>query len=277
MRIACCRHGLLAAGLVLAWAAAPASASRPQPRDPCPLREADAEPGSALLVRYYQDLPRRRLGEKPAAWAGRLQAGLNGFKRRVAERYREEDLRRLLDSRQAGTRRAAVVAVGLTGTIASNRAVAALLHDDDYQVRQLAADALWLLWFGADGPAHTAELQRLVRLANDDDGDPARALAGLSALIRQAPRFAEAYNQRAILYFRAGHFERAIADCETVLRLNPHHFGAASGLARAYMRIKKPRAALKAFRTAYRINPGLEDIGETIRLLESVLDEDGKK
>jgi hypothetical protein len=62
-----------------------------------------------------------------------------------------------------------------------------------------------------------------------------------------------------------------------VLKLNPYHFGAASGLARSYMKIKKPRAALKAYRVAYRIHPGLEDVGEAIRFLENVLGEEGKK
>jgi tetratricopeptide (TPR) repeat protein len=62
-----------------------------------------------------------------------------------------------------------------------------------------------------------------------------------------------------------------------VLKLNPYHFGAAAGMGRCYMEIGKHRAALKAFRAALRINPGLEGIEETIRALENALGEEGKK
>jgi tetratricopeptide (TPR) repeat protein len=231
----------------------------------------------ALLVQYYKELPQRKRGEKASEWAGRLQEGLKGFKKQVAARYTEGTLQRLLDSGHTLTRRAAVVALGLVGTIRSNQAVASLLYDEDGKVRQFAADALWLLWFRADKLENNRELQRLMRLANDDNGDPAKALAGLSALIKKAPRFAEAYNQRAILYYRSEEYDQAIADCEIVLKLNPYHFGAASGLARAYLELKKPRAALKAYRAALRINPGMGEVAQAIRFLENVLGEEGKK
>ena len=38
-----------------------------------------------------------------------------------------------------------------------------------------------------------------------------------------------------------------------------------------------PRPALKAFRHALRINPGMEGVEETIRALENALGEEGKK
>jgi hypothetical protein len=43
------------------------------------------------------------------------------------------------------------------------------------------------------------------------------------------------------------------------------------------MKLRKPRAALKAFRNAFRINPNLEGIEDTIRTLEDVLGEEGRK
>ena len=100
-------------------------------------------------------------------------------------------------------------------------------------------------------------------LLNTPETDPERR--------GEAPRFAEVYNQRAILYFRLGELARAVADCEKVLKLNPYHFGAAGGMAQCFMKLKKPRAALRAFRNAFRVNPGLEGVEETIRALESAL------
>jgi tetratricopeptide (TPR) repeat protein len=233
--------------------------------------------GTALLVQFYAELPERKPGESRAAWAARLQAGLDRFKDKVAARYTEGTLQRLLDGTQAEARRAAVLALGLTGTMRSNDALAAMLHDDDQAVRELTSDALWSLWFRADTPANNQELQRLMRLSSSREADPAEVLMGFDALIKKAPNFAEAYNQRAILYFRMGELEKSIADCEAVLKLNPHQFGAAGGMAQCYMRLKKPRPALKAYRRTFRINPGMEGVQEVIQSLERLLGEEGKK
>ena len=97
--------------------------------------------------------------------------------------------------------------------------------------------------------------------------------AGLNTLIVEAPDFAEAWNQRAILNFKAKRFEEAIHDCEKTLQLNPWHFGAQAGMAQAYMHMRRHAAALRAFRAAHRINPHMDGIVSTIRLLEKALDE----
>jgi tetratricopeptide (TPR) repeat protein len=98
----------------------------------------------------------------------------------------------------------------------------------------------------------------------------------LNDLIRTAPGFAEAYNQRAILHFRLEQYDRSVADCQAVLRLNPHHFGAQAGLGQCYLRLRRHRAALRAFRVALRINPHLDGIAETVRALENALGEEGR-
>ena len=48
-------------------------------------------------------------------------------------------------------------------------------------------------------------------------------------LIARAPKFAEAYNQRAIALFIQRRFEEEREDCRRVLELNPYHIGAVSG------------------------------------------------
>jgi tetratricopeptide (TPR) repeat protein len=200
-----------------------------------------------------------------------MEAGLERFQKKVAARYTEGTLQRLLQATDPEVRRAAILALRGLGTMRSNEAVAAMLRDDDAAVRHLAADTLWALWFRADSDANNRELQRLMRVR-----DRAKALAGLDALIARSPNFAEAYNQRAILYFKAGQFEQSIADCERALKLNPYHFGAQSGMAQGYLQLDKPRAALKAFRNLSRIHPNMDGVEETIRALEDALGEEGK-
>ncbi|MBL8800155.1 MAG: tetratricopeptide repeat protein [Planctomycetia bacterium] len=225
----------------------------------------------ALLVEYYQRLPERRPSESPKSWAVRLQEGLEDFKKLATARYSEGTFERMLTHPNVDARRAAVLAMGLAGTMTVNKAVAACLHDGDNQVRQLAGDALWSMWFRAESESNVRELHRLVRLRN-----PEKALAGFETLLKNAPGFAEAYNQRAILFFRTERFQESIGDCETALKLNPCHFGAQAGIGQCYMRMRKPRAALRAFRQALRINPNLEGVEETIRSLEDVLGEEGR-
>jgi tetratricopeptide (TPR) repeat protein len=98
-------------------------------------------------------------------------------------------------------------------------------------------------------------------------------LAALDDLIEIAPDFAEAYNQRAILFFRRGEFARCVQDCKAVLRLNPVHFAAAAGMGQSYLKLKKPRAALRSFEQALAIYPGLSDLEDAVRTLQEVLGE----
>jgi Tfp pilus assembly protein PilF len=59
-----------------------------------------------------------------------------------------------------------------------------------------------------------------------------------------------------------------VADCERALELNPYHFGAQSGMGQCYMKMGKPRAALRAFRQALETNPTLTHLSDTIETLE---------
>jgi tetratricopeptide (TPR) repeat protein len=201
----------------------------------------------------------------------RRRAAIHVFCKQVQERYLEGTLLRLLGMDDPAARRGAVFALGLLGSPAVNAALAGRLHDADEEVARLASEALWTLWFRGDDPGHSDELYRILR-----GRDRARALAGLDGLIAKAPRFAEAYNQRAILHFRLEQYDRAAADCEAALRLNPFHFGAQAGLGQCLLRLRRNRPALRALRNALRLNPRLDGIAETVRALENTLGEDGR-
>lgn len=221
----------------------------------------------SLLVEFYRQLPERQ-AENSDAWLVRYHTAASAFRKKIAQRYNEGTLQRLLADEDPETRRAAVLALGLVGGMGSNKALARRLHDPDETVCDLAAGALWSVWFRGDSEDNSAELQRLVRLR-----DRGRAVTGLSTLIERAPTFAEAHNQRAILYYQMKVFDRSVTDCERVLALNPYHFGAQAGLGQCLLQLGRQRAALKAFRQALRINPNLAGVAETIRALEEALDD----
>src|SRR5262245_31936221 len=192
-----------------------------------------------------------------------MHDSLRSFRRQVLSRYTEGTLQRLLTHHDAETRRAAVLSLGLIGTMDSNAALAKALRDSDPVVARMTSDALWQLWFRGGTDQQNAELQRILHLP-----DFLQILAGLDDLAREAPRFAEVYNQRAILYFRRGEFSRSIADCERTLELNAIHFGAQAGMGQCYLKLRKPKAALRAFRQALESNPTLTHLAETIESLE---------
>ena len=229
-----------------------------------------------LILTFYSLLPDQPADANPAQWAETFRKALQKYQRAIEARYNEATLERILHAAEPACRRAAAVALGLTGTIQVNLSLASRLHDEDSAVADLAADALWSIWFRADSEENNRELQRLIRLdVTTQTGDD--VLAGFDALIKKSPRFAEAFNQRAIVNFRLGEFGRSVLDCEKTLRLNPVHFGAASGMAQSFMKQRKLRAALRSYRRAYRINPKIDGISETIDSLEKTLGEEGKR
>ena len=119
--------------------------------------------GTALLVEYYNELPDLQADDQKGHEA-HLRAALDSFKKKVAARYSEGTLQRVLESSDVRARRAAALALGLVGTMQANASLAAVLHDEDRLVRQQAADGLWSLWFRASSEENTQELQRLMRL-----------------------------------------------------------------------------------------------------------------
>lgn len=221
---------------------------------------------NSLLVESFEKLPQPRPGDDPDLLRAGVQEAMCEFRDVVLQRYTEGTLQRLLLSGDTADRRAAVMGLAIIGTMKSNPTLARALHDSDSQVRSAASDAMWDVWFRGGNRDQNWQLQRALLL-----NDTSEAVAALGELINSAPDFAEAYNQRAILHYRRGDFAKAVADCETTLRLNPAHFGAASGMGQCLLRMNRPRAAVRAFRQALAIFPDLDEVKDTLRELEASL------
>jgi tetratricopeptide (TPR) repeat protein len=114
---------------------------------------------------------------------------------------------------------------------------------------------VWQIWsVSADDEVNTLMLRGLRAMS---DGDPKQALPIFDALVRRSPNFAEGWNKRATIYFLLGDFESSVSDIERTLQLEPHHFGALSGLGQIYLALDRDEAALKAFEAALAIDPRL--------------------
>jgi tetratricopeptide (TPR) repeat protein len=191
------------------------------------------------------------------------------FLEKVSRRYTIGTLERLVRNAPRLTRRAAVLAVGLMGDYSSNAVLGTALHDEDRGVRMLAENGLRSLWCRDGNTSHRRWLASIIRLNERHDFSQARERAG--QLIAAAPLLAEAWNQRAIAYFRLGRYLESIQDCRRAIELNPFHFGAVAGMGQCYLYLGNMLWALESFRRALELNPNLENIRANVVSLERKL------
>lgn len=207
---------------------------------------------SPVLVRYYKSF----IETKDA----------DTFLQNVLARYTEGTLIRLLDSPDIDARRAAVLSLGLVGGANANTPVGERMKDADPVVRSFAENALWGIWSRADTAENNQELTKVRNLLSEEKLD--EAMTRVNLLIEKAPQFAEAWNQRAIIHFSRGEWEKSAADCRKVIELNPYHYGAISGLAQCHLRADQPKLAIEAFRKLVRIQPHNPNAIDAIEALE---------
>ena len=207
----------------------------------------------ALLMTYFENYLRNQK--------------IDVFRSRVVSRYNQGTLSRLIIIGNRKLRRAAVLALGLIGGFEVNAVVARALRDIDKTVRELAANALWAIWFRADSPKNNAILEEIHDLNNRRRFQDAEALG--TCLIDRAPEFAEARNQRAIARFGQDRLAESAEDCRRALELNPYHFGALGGLAQCQLRLGQKDEALKSFQKALKLQPYHQGIRRAIAVLES--------
>jgi len=189
----------------------------------------------------------------------------------LSKYYSISTLERLAVYGQYLSRRGAILALGYLGGFGSSPTVAQALHDSDRVVRILAENAIFDLWCRDGSDRQQQQMRIIVRLNGAHQFDEAHALA--SELIDEAPRFAEAWNQRAIASYRLHRYEDAANDCQQTLELNPFHFAAALGMAHCYLELGEGLAALDCFRRALDLNPNLDSIRGQIEYLERALEE----
>ena len=160
------------------------------------------------------------------------------------------------------------------GTMADAPLLEARLRDESAFVRGFAEQGLWLLWSRSGNPAVDAMMAQGV--AAMQAGRRAEAIELFSQAIGNEPDFAEGWNKRATVYFLAGEYEKSIADCHEVLKRNPRHFGALSGLGQIYESLRRYEDALAWFRRALAVNPNLLGVEMEIKRIEALLEEKRK-
>ena len=142
-----------------------------------------------------------------------------------------------------------------------------ILQSSQQQIEIRAVENLiWSTWIQHGDGAINRLMQVGIKAMADRRLDD--AVEVFTALIDQAPDYAEAWNKRATVYFIQGKLALASADVDRTLALEPRHFGALSGLGQIEMLRGDGDAALKAFEDAVKVHPRLAGMHALIRDLK---------
>ncbi|MDO4575966.1 MAG: tetratricopeptide repeat protein [Planctomycetia bacterium] len=193
-------------------------------------------------------------------------ANVEHFRAEVTRYYTVGTLERLVYHDSLSIRRAAVLALGLVGTYASNDCLARALHDSDKTVAALAENAIRTVWTRYGTDEDRKNLQTLCDMVARKDLLMAVTFASLQ--MEKTPGFAEVLYQRGMAWFDLGRFDFALEDFQQALERNPHHFRAAAMMGYCYMEQGDTDKTLEAFRTALEISPGLRKTRSEVRKME---------
>ena len=94
----------------------------------------------------------------------------------------------------------------------------------------------------------------------------------LDKLLVLDPEWAEAWNKRATIKYFNDDYAGAMADIGEVLKLEPRHVGALSGMGFILQRSGLDRRALEVFRKTLEIYPKLDDIRKVVDKLSTELE-----
>ena len=151
------------------------------------------------------------------------------------------------------------------GIVNLDRLFEALKVAPDDESAKYVENRIWAMWIATDSDTTTPLMSRVKAAVDAKDLDLGVKL--LTAIIDIKPDYIEAWNRRATIYYQKKDFEHSLADIHEVLKREPRHFGALSGLGMIMQEIGDDKHALEAFRRALAVHPHLEHIPDLVKQL----------
>ncbi|NNE64766.1 MAG: tetratricopeptide repeat protein [Gammaproteobacteria bacterium] len=127
---------------------------------------------------------------------------------------------------------------------------------DQATARQIENE-IWQTWFESGDKEIDALMRAAMRERSSYNFEA--AVEVLNRVIDQMPEYAEAWNQRATVYFHQSKFEESLQDIATTLELEPRHFGAMAGRAVIRLQQNKPALAMQNVIEASKLHPYLRE------------------
>jgi len=138
------------------------------------------------------------------------------------------------------------------------------LAPDDSSAKAIE-QRIWAQWFVTKSDTATILMGRVKTAVDAKDLDLAIKL--LDSLVKIRPDYVEAWNRRATIYYLKKDYGRAMADIREVLRREPRHFGAMSGLGLILQEVGDDKHALDIYRRALAVYPRLERVPDLVKTL----------
>lgn len=168
----------------------------------------------------------------------------------------------LLDTDHLDAKRVAALALSLIGTDSCLEALARQLRHPDRCLSQMAEHAMWSIWVQVGSEDAKSHFARGSTAASNRD--LSGAIRHFSRAIEADPNFAEAYNQRAMMYYLQERFEASLNDCLAAAERMPMHFGAFAGAGHCHACLGNTSEAIACYEKARTIHPHMECVGELI-------------
>ena len=96
------------------------------------------------------------------------------------------------------------------------------------------------------------------------------ALKVFDNIIVTDPKWSEAWNKRATVYFLMNQFSNSLDDIDRALNIEPRHFGALSGQARIFIKLQKYEKAIDSLEEALKFYPSFKS-GDLIPEIEKLI------
>ena len=137
---------------------------------------------------------------------------------------------------------------------------------------ELLERKIWDIW---NEHPNNIELTQKLELGTElmQYGDYNYALKVFSNVLENDPKWSEAWNKRATVYFLMSQFKNSLNDIDKVLDIEPRHFGALSGQARIFIKLQEYEKAIKSIESALKFYPSFKS-RELIPEIERLIKED---
>ena len=140
----------------------------------------------------------------------------------------------------------------------------------DEEASKPYAETIERLWLSSGSDTVAALMERAMQAVGQKRNDLALQL--LSAVVEQAPDYAEGWNRRAYVFYTEGDYERALGDLRRVLALDPNHYKALDGLGQIMRQLDHKPQALQAYEKLQMVHPFWPSLANVIEELRREVD-----
>ena len=132
-----------------------------------------------------------------------------------------------------------------------------LKYAQDEETSRVYENEIWQEWFQSGDELTDSLMQEAMQKRGNYDFAGAAEI--LNKVIELNPHYAEAWNQRATVYYYQENYAASLEDIAKTLELEPRHFGALSGRAMIRLYQSKPALARQNIIEASKIHPYLKE------------------